>query len=698
MRLDQWMTEQGFAESDKEASKLIQLGRVKDSRSGQALDKPGMKVPKNLSINIEKPDPFVSRAGHKLNEFLEAANIDLSGSIALDVGSSTGGFTDCLLQRGVREVFAVDVGTHQLHEKLRADKRVHIFEQTDIRDFNIASLPTQPDLVVVDVSFISLRAVVPTLVKALPSARFIFLFKPQFEVGRYVPKKRGVAPQEESKKSLEEMLLFLESLGLNPIMVKASSLKGSKGNQESLIMAETIEVPQHIFRTYDIRGVADQDLKSETVTKIGFSIGRRVLEKCGAGARVGVGRDERVSSPRVFQALINGLKAHDLKVVDLGSITTPMSYFAHYVFNLDGTIQVTASHNPKDDNGFKMMIAKETLFGEEIESIGKEVAGLENMNVEDVKADEDIQSDLRQKYIEYMHAQFKFKKKYKVVADCANGMAGGFARDVLTPYVDELHMMYEEVDCSFPNHPADPTVPENLVELQKTVVEKSADIGFSYDGDGDRVGVITAKGRVLWGDEILMLLSELVLKQKPGSTIIGEVKCSEKLFQMISDKGGKPLMYRTGHSLIKKKMKELGAPIAGEMSGHLFFADRYFGFDDALYGTLRVIEVVDQLGLDLDEWIERYPKSFVTPELRVNCEESEKAGLVEKVKAFFKDQKGAKLHLIDGVRVSFEDGSWALVRSSNTQAVLVVRVEAGSEERLSELKAIVSKALGRPLP
>jgi phosphomannomutase/phosphoglucomutase len=346
----------------------------------------------------------------------------------------------------------------------------------------------------------------------------------------------------------------------------------------------------------------------------------------------------------------------------------------------------------------KMMLSKNTLFGEDITSIGVEAAQLPEKELGSAPLQlPSLFKELREKYIRFLHDQFKFSKKYRIVMDTGNGMAGAVARDVFKPYASELEIIYEEVDCRFPNHEADPTVVANLKDLRAKVLEKRADIGFAFDGDGDRLGLITSSGRILWGDEIVMLLSELVLTERPGATIIGEVKCSEKLFRMIEARGGNPLMYKTGHSLIKKKMKEVNAPIAGEMSGHLFFADRYFGFDDAVYGALRVLEVVDKLNLHLDEWITRFPSSFVTPEIRVPCLETEKESLVKGVEKYFSTLSGAKLSKIDGIRVGFADSSWALVRASNTQAVLVVRIEATSEARLEELRKHVSQSLGREI-
>jgi phosphomannomutase/phosphoglucomutase len=694
-RLDEFLVTNGYFKDLREAEVAVRLGRVRDPKSGAAFEKPGMAVTENLQIEVDATEQFVSRGGLKLDAFLQNCGISLSDVTALDVGSSTGGFTDCLLSRGAKKIYAVDVGRHQLHEKLRSDARVQLYEETDIRDFDLAALIPKPELVVVDVSFISIRAIALKLVENLREATFIFLFKPQFEISKHVPKKRGVAPKKEAEKSLQEMLLFLSSVGLNPLMIHDSAVKGAKGNQEVFVMAES-SIPRHIFRTYDIRGCADKDLKDRSVEKIGQAFGKRAVAKIGAEVRIGVGRDARVSSPRIYESLCRGLVSAGATPIDLGLIATPMAYFAHYNLPIDGLMMVTASHNPKDDNGMKMMLGRETLFGDEISSLGsdadKQILGPAPSTFVPPPS---VAKELREKYLAYLHSTIKLSKKYKIALDCGNGMAGSIASEAFSPYASELQILFEEVDCTFPNHEADPTVPANLVALQNHVKKMGADVGFAFDGDGDRLGVITRKGRILWGDEILMLLSELVLRSKPGSTIIGEVKCSEKLFRMIEDRGGVPLMYKTGHSLIKKKMKEVKAPIAGEMSGHLFFADRYFGFDDATYGALRVLEVIDQLDIDLDTWISKYPASFVTPEIRVFCAEEEKAELVEKVKAHFSQFPDAKLNLIDGVRVGFSDSSWALVRASNTQAVLVVRIEALSRERLFELGGEISKALGR---
>jgi len=696
-RLDSWLVGQGYFSNLKDAEVAIRLGRVRDVK-GSAIDKPGHQVGATFHVQIEDSEgTYVSRGALKLVSLLNELGWNLKGVIALDVGASTGGFTQVLLERGVKLVYAVDVGTHQLHEKLRADPRVRALEKTDIRRLDFGWLEPSPHLVVVDVSFVSIKAVARLLKRMLPEALFIFLIKPQFEVSRYQPKKRGVVTERNRKICLEEMLQFLSTLGLQLLKVKESAIKGMKGNQETFAVAQS-SIPKHIFRSYDIRGDAEKELTDFVVERIGRSFAKRLRHSAGENAKIGVGWDERLSSPRIRNSLVRGLYAENLKIIELGAVTTPMAYFSHYSFDLDALIQITASHNPKDDNGLKMMIQKNTLFGPEILSLHAEAQAETLLPLlMEIPQTTNISETLKKNYIDYLHTNIQLKRKFKLALDCGNGMAGMVAREVFAPYASRLDILFEDVDCRFPNHEADPTVLKNLEPLQRKLLESGADIGFAFDGDADRLGVITAKGRVLFGDEILMLLSEFVLRSQPGATIIGEVKCSEKLFRMIEKKGGRPLMYRTGHSLIKKKMKEVHAPIAGEMSGHLFFSDRYFGFDDAVYGALRVLEVVDQLQLDLDEWIAQYPSSFITPEIRVACEESEKEMLVEKVKKSFAGDAEAKLHLIDGVRISFRDGAWALVRASNTQAVLVLRIEAPSKARLHEIAKHLGKALGKSI-
>jgi phosphomannomutase/phosphoglucomutase len=695
VRLDEILKKQGFSAS--EAQGLILAGRVRSRKSGQALDKAGADIKEESDIWVTPAPSFVGRGGDKLDTFLKNQDVRLSGAVVLDVGSSTGGFTDCVLQRGASRVISVDVGTHQLHEKLREDSRVRVFEQTDIRSFHWPSDEPPPSLVVVDVAFISLRLIVPHLRRLAPHAMWILLFKPQFEVERYIPKKRGVAPVVDADAALKDFLLWMQADVVYRVMSQPSAVKGSKGNQETFILVNP-PFRSEVFRTYDIRGDAENDLSPLFYYRLGRAYAERLLENLSSGNHaVGVGRDARLSSPAFFEALVAGLSDGGLSVWDLGLTTTPMVYFAHYHFPLAGVVQITASHNPQQDNGAKMMMNKQTLFGDDIQDLCRRMNASDFIYHEQSRDRVQKEDLLKEAYRTALLSQFSFSKKYKLAVDCGNGMAGVMARQLFEPYADTLDILYEEVDCTFPHHEADPTVEKNLRDIVTAVKSKDYDFGFAYDGDADRLGVITPKGRILWGDEILMLLAELVLKERPGATVIGEVKCSEKLFAMIRSRGGDAVMYRTGHSLIKKKMKELKAPLAGEMSGHLFFADRYFGFDDALYASLRVIEVVDRLGLNLDDWIDSFPPTFVTPELRVTCAESEKSAAVTQIIQFLKKDPALNLTEIDGVRATWPDGSWALIRASNTQAVLVVRVEAPSKERQKEIITLVEEGLGRKI-
>ncbi|TVQ79879.1 MAG: TlyA family rRNA (cytidine-2'-O)-methyltransferase [Bradymonadales bacterium] len=701
MRLDQWLFEEGYFESREKARREILVGRVREKGSGEVLDKPGQRVKSGLQVQILAASRFVSRGGEKLAGFLDETGLQTEGYRCLDVGSSTGGFTDCLLQRGAQSVVAVDVGSHQLHEKLRKDPRVELFENQDVRHFSFES-GASFDLSCVDCSFISLRKLLPSLIERLRSKTWIMLFKPQFEVGRGVRMPRGVVPERAAWKCLEEMLLFLDSLGFNSLVIRESQVRGTKGNQEVFIQA-SIEKQQgrdllHIFRTYDIRGRAGTELTPQLMRGVGKVLVRRLLSRFPKEKklRVGLGRDQRPSSPELARALQEGLQHPALELFWAGEVATPSLYFGSQHFSWHAAFQVTASHNPTEDNGLKMLINGQALFGDEIRGIGLEVLA----RAPELEAQPgelpliDCHEELQASYLKFLHSDIQLDRKFRVAVDCGNGMGGVLARRALEPFCDKLEILFETVDCRFPNHPADPSVGANMQDLVALMKKDEFDVGFAFDGDADRVGVVTRQGRILWGDEILMLLAEKVLKEKPGSVVIGEVKCSQKLFQMIRDRGGQPVMYRAGHSLMKKRLKELEAPIAGEMSGHLFFGDRFFGFDDGIYAALRVLEVMAVLHLDLDEWINSFPEMTSTPEIRVHCPEDQKQAWVEKIKGLFEKDEGAELNLIDGVRVSFPDQSWVLARASNTEAAMVFRIEALTPDRLEELRARMEKSLG----
>jgi len=711
MRLDQWLFENDFFDSREKARREILAGYVREKGSGRVLDKPGMAVPKNLQIELFARPRFVGRGGEKLEGFLKTLNWDVTNLVCLDVGSSTGGFTDCLLQSGAKHVFALDVGTNQLDPKLRSDPRVTVWEETDAREVAKLNFHHEPELVVVDVAFISIRLILGPLLARFPNAKFIFLFKPQFEVGRFVRRKKsGVVYEEDAEEALSKMLQYFATIGFNSPKVEKCVLKGAKGNQEYFIAAEMdskmgTKVPRKVFRTYDIRGVAGIDLSPELFEGLGYVLGNRVLRNKKSMV-VGVGRDARESSPELFAALVKGLSFHaELELIDLGVVSTPMVYYASHLWKLGGAFQITASHNPKEDNGIKMMLGQSTMFGDQISLLADEIEAFWreresltlNLNPPRLQS---RAAELEESYIQYHQTQFapRIGHKLKVVIDCANGMTGLTVRRILTPFVSELEILFEEVDCRFPNHEADPTVAKNLQDLIAAVKKKNADVGFSFDGDGDRLGMVTAAGRIIYGDEILMLLAEAVLKEKPGSTIIGEVKCSQRLFTRISDLGGTPIMYRTGHSLIKEKMKESGAPLAGEMSGHLFFADRFFGFDDGIYAMLRVLEVVSQSDFDFKKWLEAFPPTISTPEWRITFADDVLASLVANIKKSVAKQGQGQINDIDGIRVSYADASWFLLRLSNTQPVAVIRIEAPSQKRLQELRIWLQTELGVALP
>jgi phosphomannomutase len=359
---------------------------------------------------------------------------------------------------------------------------------------------------------------------------------------------------------------------------------------------------------------------------------------------------------------------------------SPMLYFATYYLDVDGGVQVTGSHNPADYNGFKLLLKGRSVFGEEIQAIGQRAASGEwtsgTGTVEEV--------DIREAYVERLLEGFS-GKPYRVGWDAGNGAAGPILDMLVGRLPGDHHVIFSEVDGKFPNHHPDPTVEKNLADLKTVVAREQLDFGIAFDGDGDRIGAVDSKGRVIWGDQLLMILAEAVLKEQPGATIIADVKASQSLFDRVAELGGKPLMWKTGHSLIKSKMKETGAPLAGEMSGHVFFKHRWYGFDDALYAAVRLIEAVSQSGRSLTEIVDSMPSTTATPEMRFQVDEARKFAIVDEVRDRLAGA-GADVDATDGVRVSTEDGWW-LLRASNTQDVLVARAEArdaGGVQRLIE--------------
>ncbi|MFQ3666084.1 MAG: phosphomannomutase/phosphoglucomutase, partial [Sphingomonadaceae bacterium] len=438
------------------------------------------------------------------------------------------------------------------------------------------------------------------------------------------------------------------------------------------------------LREYDIRGVIGRTLGEADARAIGR--GFATVVRRGGGGRVAVGRDGRLSSPGLAEALIAGLRASGCDVVDVGLGPTPMLYFAVHALGCDGGVMVTGSHNPPDYNGFKMMLAERPFFGADIRALGEAAARGDWEEGQGSLAREDI----RERYVTRLLEGFS-GPGLRIGWDCGNGATGEIVEMLAARLPGEHHLLFTTIDGTFPNHHPDPTVEANLAELRKLVADRGLDMGLAFDGDGDRIGAIDSSGRIVWGDQLLMILAEALLKEVPGATIIADVKASQALFDHVAALGGKPLMWRTGHSLIKAKMKEVGAPLAGEMSGHIFFGHRWYGFDDAHYAAIRLIEAVGALGRSLTDLRAAMPAVVNTPELRFPCPEERKFAVIEEVLARL-SAEGADVNATDGARVNTADGWW-LLRASNTQDVLVARAEARDEAALERLKAAIDGQL-----
>jgi phosphomannomutase/phosphoglucomutase len=437
-----------------------------------------------------------------------------------------------------------------------------------------------------------------------------------------------------------------------------------------------------VFREYDIRGVADRDLTSDFVQTLGLALGT-FLSRRGK-RRIGLGRDCRLSSDRLHAALLEGLLLSGVHVVDVGVVPTPLLYFSVFHQELEGGVQITGSHNPPEDNGFKMMCGKDTLSGHEIRELRTMV---ERGDVDARGGGDRSTYDPLPAYTAFLRGNIKLARTdIRFAIDAGNGAGGPTALAAMHALGLTPEALYCEMDGRFPNHHPDPSQPENVEELIARVREQGLEVGLAYDGDADRLGVIDDKGQILWGDRLMILLSREMLRRHPGAAILGEVKCSQTLYDDIAQHGGRPVVWKTGHSLIKKKMREESALLAGEMSGHLFFADRYFGFDDAVYASLRLLEILASLDRPLSSLLADVPTTFSTPELRVDCSDETKFGVVERVLAHFRSTHDVLD--VDGARIQFQ-GGWGLVRASNTQPVLVLRFEAQTEPRLREIQAEV---------
>lgn len=446
----------------------------------------------------------------------------------------------------------------------------------------------------------------------------------------------------------------------------------------------------NIFREYDIRGIVGPQLNEATVFTLARAIGT-FFNNNGA-RRIAIGFDARESSPEFCDLLTNGLNLSGCDAVVIGMVPTPVLYHTVFTNDVDGGVMITGSHNPPDHNGFKICLGRSTLFGSQIQEI-KQIAFAGNFADGEGTLE---RIEVIDAYISDISSRISMGgRPLKAVIDAGNGMGGVTAVPVYKNLGVELVELYIEPDSSFPNHHPDPTVEENLEDVINNVMSSGADIGIAFDGDGDRIGVVDETGRILWGDELMVLLSRSVLAENPGSTIIAEVKCSQRLFDDIAANGGVPLMWKAGHSLIKAKMKETLSPLAGEMSGHIFFADRFYGFDDATYAGARLLEILSATNKKLSELLTDLPESFSTPELRVDCPDEIKFDVVSQIADHF--SRNHKVITIDGARILFDNG-WGLVRASNTQAILVLRFEASSESHLaairSEVESVLSTILG----
>ena len=439
-----------------------------------------------------------------------------------------------------------------------------------------------------------------------------------------------------------------------------------------------------IFREYDIRGIAGEDMTDADVIDIGRGVG--TFLRSHGRKEITVGQDCRISSDRYGKKVIEGLRSTGCDVVDIGVCPTPVFYFSIQHLKKQGGVMVTASHNPAEYNGFKLCIDLDSIHGADIQKIGNIIRDQSYTVGEGTLCT----AEVIQPYQEFVVNNIAISRPLRIGVDAGNGTGGVVAVPIMENLNCEVHKLYCEMDGTFPNHPADPTVLKNMEDLIALVKEKKLDVGIGYDGDADRIGIVDEKGDIIFGDKLIIIFAREILSRKPGATIISEVKCSKTMYDDIRKHGGNGIMWKTGHSLIKQKMKEEKAELAGEMSGHMFFADRYFGYDDATYASCRLLEILADTGKTISELLSDVPDTFTTPEIRVDCPDDEKFELVEKVTEYFRERY--EVIDIDGVRVLFEDG-WGLVRASNTQPALVLRFEAMTKDRLSEIRDLIESVL-----
>ncbi len=439
----------------------------------------------------------------------------------------------------------------------------------------------------------------------------------------------------------------------------------------------TVELNPGIFREYDIRGIADRDFTDEKSELLGRSIG--TYQRRAGKRRITLGRDCRLHSPRIREAVLRGLLSTGLEVTDIGVCPTPVLYFSVNHWKLDGGVMITASHNPAPDNGLKICVGPSTIHGREIRRLHEIAAAGDFVNEPGGRL---LERDVIAEYVEYVASQIRSPRKLRIAVDAGNGPGGLTALPIFRALGHEVHELYCEPDGRFPNHHPDPTVADNLRDLIALVREKNLDVGIAYDGDADRIGVVNERGEILWGDQLMIVFTRAILRERTG-TFIADVKCSRTLYDDVPTHGGRIVMWKTGHSLIKEKMKEEKALLAGEMSGHMFFADRWYGFDDAVYASARLVEILSETTAPLSSLLADVPKTVSTPEIRVDTDDAKKFDIVERAKKHF----AARYEVIDidGARINFPNG-WGLVRASNTQPALVLRFEATDQASLDAIR------------
>lgn len=449
-----------------------------------------------------------------------------------------------------------------------------------------------------------------------------------------------------------------------------------------------MQVNSHVFREYDIRGLVERDLTDDFVYNLGRACGTH-YRRHGVG-RVALARDGRESSPHLRDVLAQGLIETGCDVVDIGMVPTPLLYFSLFMVEVGGGIMITGSHNPPEYNGFKVALGQTTIYGDEIQQLRRL---MESEDFATGAPGSSEQQEIVSLYHQHVISRLRLgPRRVKVVVDAGNGMGGFVGVPLYRQLGFDVVELFCEPDSRFPHHHPDPTVVENMQDLIATVVREKADVGIAYDGDADRIGVVDEQGRIIWGDQLMIIFAREILKEQPGATFISEVKCSQTLFDDIAQHGGRPIMWKVGHSPIKAKMKEEGAALAGEMSGHIFFADRYFGYDDAIYAGARLLEILSNTDQPLSGLLAGVPPMVATPEIRVECPDEKKFSVVEQLVAAFKQEYS--VIDIDGARILF-DGGWGLVRASNTQPALVLRFEAKDQERLQQIRQIVETKLNQ---